>query len=169
MADSDWAGYVGMATGLFGAVMGYVGYRRSNQIKALDLRLELRKGLASAHESLSTLRELIDAAAGSRTNVLAARGLGRSGASVAWEQTLTADRAEVDRLAASLRDEAANFTAFTPEQLESELVSVHKVAAGISGLVTKYRDELAADDDARRQLAQNLATINAARMRPQGQ
>lgn len=99
MADSDWARYVGMATGLFGAVMGYVGYRRSDQIKALDLRLELRKGLASAHESLVTLRDLLDSAATSRMTTLAARGLGRSGASVAWEQALTADRAEIDRLA----------------------------------------------------------------------
>jgi len=30
------AGVVGMLTGIFGAIMGYIGYRRSNQIKALD-------------------------------------------------------------------------------------------------------------------------------------
>ncbi|WP_334070665.1 hypothetical protein [Burkholderia ambifaria] len=158
-----------MATGLFGAVMGYVGYRRSNQIKALDLRLELRKGLASAHESLSTLRELLDAAAPSRMATLAARGLGRSGASVAWEQALNADRAEVDRLAASLRDEATDFRDYSAEKLESEIVSVHKSAAGLASLITKYRNELAADDDARRMIAQNMTAINAARTRPQGQ
>ncbi|BDD94274.1 MULTISPECIES: hypothetical protein [unclassified Pandoraea] len=44
---ADWTGYVGVVTGVAGMAMGFRGYRRSNQIKALDLRLELRKGLAS--------------------------------------------------------------------------------------------------------------------------
>ncbi|WP_155774370.1 hypothetical protein [Burkholderia pseudomultivorans] len=65
-----------MATGLFGAVMGYVGYRRSNQIKALDMRLALRKDLGEARESVTMLRELMASAAGSRRATLAARGLG---------------------------------------------------------------------------------------------
>lgn len=52
MADPDLLGYTGAITGVIGAisgiagsVLGYIAYRRSDQLKALDLRLELRKGL----------------------------------------------------------------------------------------------------------------------------
>ena len=30
MADSNWASYVGMVTGVIGAVMGYISYRKSH-------------------------------------------------------------------------------------------------------------------------------------------
>ncbi|RMD18436.1 hypothetical protein EA837_03210, partial [Klebsiella pneumoniae] len=66
MANPSWTDYVGVVTGLVGmmtgisgAVMGYLGYRRSNQIKALDLRLALRKDLGEARESITTLRQLM--------------------------------------------------------------------------------------------------------------
>lgn len=43
MAAPDWVSYVGAATGVAGFVMGYVAYRRSGAMKALDMRLELRR------------------------------------------------------------------------------------------------------------------------------
>ncbi|MCQ9371797.1 hypothetical protein NQ024_11240, partial [Corynebacterium sp. 35RC1] len=95
-------GLVGMMTGISGAVMGYLGYRRSNQIKALDLRLALRKDLGEARESITTLRQLMADAEASRKATLAARGLGRSGAMVVWEQTLETDRAEVTKISAAI-------------------------------------------------------------------
>lgn len=141
MMATDWPGYVGMAsgifgavTGIFGAVMGFLGYRQSNRNKMQDLRLELRKGLGEAHEALSTLRALIEAAANSRPRVLAMRGPGGSGNMIAWEQSVGTDRAEVDRLAALLRDEAADFTTLSAEQLEPEIVSTDKLKAGLSTL-----------------------------------
>ncbi|EDT41774.1 hypothetical protein [Burkholderia ambifaria] len=164
MADSDWAGYVGMATGLFGAVMGYVGYRRSNQIKALDMRLALRKDLGEARESVTMLRELMASAAGSRRATLAARGLGRSGAMVIWEQALEADRTTIEQIAASIRSEGTDFAALSEAQLETELVAVHKIKMSLATLVEKYRGELAADDDTRRQIGQQQTAIAAARM-----
>lgn len=163
---TDWPGYAGMATGIFGAVMGFLGYRQSSRNRAQDLRLELRKALGEAHEALSTLRAVIEAAANSRPRVLAMRGLGRSGNMIAWEQSVATDRAEVDRLAALLRDEAADFTALSAEQLEPEIVSTHKLKASLFTLIEKYRGELAADDEARRQRHQEVVTITAAQMAP---
>jgi hypothetical protein len=163
---TDWPGYVGMATGIFGALMGFLGYRRSNHIKTLELRLELRKDLGEAHESLSTLRTVIESAASSRPRVLAMKGLGRSGNMVAWSQTVETDRAEVERLAALLRDDAADFTTLSSEQLASEIVSAHKLKASLSTLVDKYRGELAADDEARRQRHHEVITMTAAQMHP---
>jgi hypothetical protein len=161
---SDWTGYVGMVTGIFGAVMGYLGYRRSHQIKVLDLRLELRKGLSDAHTSLGAIRGLMEDAARSHSRVLAARGLGGSGSMTAWENTFGADSAEVDQIAGSIRSEAADYAALSAEHLESELVAGHRVNKKLSALIDKYRGELAADDEARRQIARAHAdAVNATR------
>jgi hypothetical protein len=66
-------GVVGTVTGIAGAAMGYVGYRRSVKMKALDLRLELRK-------AENTLRDRRSAPAPSRPRQpLARRGRCRDG------------------------------------------------------------------------------------------
>jgi hypothetical protein len=153
-----------MVTGIFGAVMGFVGYRRSNQIKALDLRLELRKALGDTHESLSTLRPLMDNATGSRRGILAAKSSARSGAMVAFERMVEVDRAALDNIAPTIRSEDADFAAMSAEQLESEIVAIHKIKTSLSALFEKYRGEMAKDDEDRRQLVQQHTTIAAARM-----
>ncbi|TDN69097.1 hypothetical protein B0G77_2466 [Paraburkholderia sp. BL10I2N1] len=171
MPDSNWTGVVGAVTGVIGAltgitgmIMGFIGYRRSNQIKSLDLRLELRKSLGEAHGSLATLRTLMGNATGSRRAVMAARGIAQSGAMVAWEQVIAADRQEANRLMASIRDENADFAALSSEQLESEIVAAHKINSSLSALVGKYRDELATDEANRRQIADQATAMAAARM-----
>jgi hypothetical protein len=161
MTDLDWTGYVGvvtgivgMLTGISGMVTGYLGYRRSNQIKLLGLRLELRKECDDVRRALSTLRELLDYADCSRHRLLAATGYGGSGNMVKWEQAITTDRAEMNRLASSIRSETADFTALSAEQLESEIVITHKTKVDLEALITKCRDAVASDDDSRRQIAQ---------------
>lgn len=161
-------GVVGMVTGISGAVMGYVGYRRSNQNKALDMRLALRKDLGEAHQSITLLRELMTSATGSRKAVLAARGLGRSGATITWEQALEADRVTVENLAAAIRGEDDDLGTLSTNQLESETVAVHRIKTRLSTLIENYRGELAADDEARRQIMQQATTMAAARMRQSG-
>lgn len=164
MANADWPGYVGMATGIFGAGMGFLAYRRTNQIKALDLRLELRKGLGEARESITTIRELMASAAGSRRANLAARGLSKSGNMVALEQSLEADRAAVEQIAASILSEGTDFAALSEAQLETELINAHKIKTSLAKFVEKYRSELAADADARTQMAHQATAMAAARM-----
>jgi hypothetical protein len=158
------AGVVGMATGIVGAVMGFVAYRRTNQNKAIDMRVALQKDLPEVRESIGIVRESMASAAGSRRNVLAARGLAQSGAMVVWEQTLEAGRAQIEKIAASIRSEGANFASLSLDQLESETVAIHKIKTSLSTLVEKYRDELAADHDARRQIGQQHTAIAAARI-----
>lgn len=68
------AGVVGMATGVSGAVMGFVAYRRTNQNKAIDMRIALQKDLTEVRELIGTVRESMASAASSRRNVLAAMG-----------------------------------------------------------------------------------------------
>ncbi|TAM38245.1 MAG: hypothetical protein EPN61_14015 [Burkholderiaceae bacterium] len=157
-------GVVGMVTGISGAVMGYLGYRRSNQIKALDLRLSLRKDLGEARESITTLRQLMADAEGSRKETLAARGISRSSAMVFWEQSLATDLAEVTRIAAVIPREGIDFAAMSEKQLESEIIAAHKIKTSLSTLIEKYRGELAVDADLRRQIGQQATAMAAARM-----
>ena len=163
---ADLPSYIGILTGLIGTFIGIAAYVRSNQIKKLDLRLELRKGLGDAHEALSTLRAVMEAAANSRPRVLAMRGLGKSGNMVAWEQSIAADRVRMEEIAVTLRSEGGDFTTLSPEQLESEIVSSHRIKASLSTLVDKYRGELAADDEARRQRHHEVVTMTAAQVTP---
>ncbi|WP_028214500.1 hypothetical protein [Paraburkholderia mimosarum] len=164
MADADWTGYVGMATGIFGAVTGFLGYRRANQIKSLDLRLELRKVLSDAHDSLSSLPTLIEEANGSRHAVLAAKGLGGSGNKIVWDEAVAADRAQIDRIAPSLPSEGADFSTLSSEHLEAEIVAAHKIKTSLSGMVAKYRAALAADSEDRKQIAHQVTAMTAARI-----
>jgi hypothetical protein len=71
MADSNWASYVGMVTGVIGAVMGYISYRRSNEIKSLDLRLEYRKSINDCVSAISKAEKLLPYANKSRERVVA--------------------------------------------------------------------------------------------------
>jgi tetrahydromethanopterin S-methyltransferase subunit H len=164
MTASDWTGVVGAVTGFIGLVVSVSAYRKSNQIKSLDMRIELRKVIGESHESLTNLRSLIDYAAGSRRGILAATGRVRSGAMQHWEQALAADRAEIDRITAALRSEDGDFAALPTDNLEAELVAAYRLKARLSTLVEKYRAEVTADNESRRQLSEQQTAIAAARM-----
>ncbi len=69
MTLPDWVNYLSLICGVGGLVFGYFAYRRSGQMKAIDLRLELRKIDADVHRLLRKLpahleraRELHEAA-----------------------------------------------------------------------------------------------------------
>jgi hypothetical protein len=157
-------GVVGMATGISGAVMGFVAYRRTNRNKAIDMRIALQKDLVEVRGSIGVVRESMASAAGSRRNVLAARGLAKSGAMAVWEQTVEADRVQIEKIAASIPSEGANFASLSLEQLESETVATHKIKTGLTALAEKYRGEIAADHDSRREIGQQHTAIAAARI-----
>jgi hypothetical protein len=153
-----------MLTGIFGAVMGYKGYRQSSQIKALDMRLELQRDLSEVRESIPTLRGLMTSCISSRKASMAARGISMPGVMGALEKAVQDDRETVQTIAASIRSEGSDFTALSESQLEAELVAVHKIKTNLATLTAKYRRELEADEAAKRQLAQQNAAMTAARM-----
>jgi hypothetical protein len=171
MAHAGWTDYVGVVTGIVGTVtgvagsiMGFLGYRRSNQIKSFDLRVALQKDLTEARESVNVLQKLIGSAEGSRRSTLAARGLGRSGAMDVWVKAIASDREEAERIAASIPSASADYSSMPESQLEDAIISAHRAKIALSVLIEKYRGELAADDDARRQIGQQATTMAAARL-----
>src|SRR5688500_1795972 len=84
-------GIVGAITGIAGAILGYISYRRSQEIKALDLRMEFRKQLTDTRVMVQELPELLKRARRSRDNVLVAMGTVRTGAHEAWKANWAVD------------------------------------------------------------------------------
>src|SRR5215831_472950 len=97
-------GIVGTITGLAGFVLGWTNYRRSQQIKALDLRLELRKRVSDVRAAVEELPDLLERSRASRSAVLAAMGALRSSAFETWKAALESDLKTAQDLSRELPD-----------------------------------------------------------------
>lgn len=162
MADSNLLPYVGAITGIAGAVMGFVSYRRSGQMKALDLRLELRKAVGDLYDSVQTLSSLLERAKRSRTAVSAATG--QTGALQHWQGEFEKDLSAVQRLVAETPYPGATYDSISYSELESRLVSVHQIQSQADRLHEKYRTSLAADDKEREQIRADVRSVTQVRL-----
>ncbi len=80
MADIDWKSYIGMATGVFGAVLSGISYRKSNSVVRTQMRLDLKKKHSDLGSLIQNAKESIESAIGSKRNIDAATGrLGTGG------------------------------------------------------------------------------------------
>jgi len=158
MADPHWTSYVGMVTGIAGAIMGYVGYRKSNQIKALDLRIELKRAEADIIFSFKKLREQMDEGNKSRMRVLSAIGKFDSGMMEKWKDAFELDEIEINELANRLPDEYTNYDNLVPKELEAKLIESHKIQRNIQKLSKKYSEAMAWDDEQRKHLREDMHT-----------
>lgn len=152
MAAPDWISYVGMATGISGAIMGFISYRRSNSFKSLDLRLELRKSVNELHQKHSQLNDQIIYATKSRKAVAAATGNLGSGRTKLWEQQIEKDTNYLTDIQAQLPKKDETFIGLTTAKLESKLVEIHDIHGDLSRLIEKYASEIASDDETRRHI-----------------
>jgi hypothetical protein len=159
MAEPHWTSYVAIVTGLIGAItgiagaiMGYVSYRRSNKIKALDLRLELRKAVNDVHADLDRLRALINKADRSRQAVEAARGAFSSGAMEKWKNEVKADRTKIAELFKRAPKADSTYDAYGEKELESELIAVHRLQGELRSLLDKYLESIRSDDERRKEI-----------------
>lgn len=143
-------GCIGAITGVAAVVISIVSYRKTNQIKALDLRLELRKGISDLHHSLHLLGPTLAEANSSRLAVLSATGLGRSGNRERWIRDHADFVLEYESLRASVPPEAADHNELQPSDLEQALVDLHALKVRAHALSEKCRASIAADDEQRR-------------------
>jgi hypothetical protein len=150
VTSAEWfgvgTGVVGAVTGIAGAIMGYVAYRRSEELKRLDLRIELRRAESDLRLLVQELPRLVDEARGSRIAVTSARGVVKSG----WVERFTANcQGDID-LARSwereLPPESRDYLDSDHGALERRLIEVHRETARASSLRDRYRAELAKDD-----------------------
>ena len=166
MAEPHWTSYVGMLTGLIGcctgiagAIMGYISYRKSNRLKSLDLRLELRKAISDVHTDLNKQKELIDNANKSRQAVLAARGMSQSGAMEKWKSEVNADKTKIAELFKRAPKAENAYDTLEVRELESELITVHKLKSEIRYLLDKYSEVIRSDDQQRIQIHEDQRTL----------
>ena len=153
MADPNWtdyigviAGVIGAITGITGGILGVISYRRSNQIKSLDLRLELKKSLNIANAAYIEGIEIIEESLKSRIAVSSAQGKLRSGGMDKWKERVESDKVYLNNLKESLPSTESEFKEFNANQLEQLIVKAHELQTSLSKLVTKYREEIARDD-----------------------
>jgi hypothetical protein len=149
-------GIVGAITGLAGFVLGCINYRRLQQIKALDLRLELRKQVSDLRAVVESLPDLLEQSRASRITVLAHMGWGPKGppgeeqspsiACKTWMAAWESDFQAAKDLVRKVPDPNETFQHLKHQDLETKLVEVHDVARRATELHDKYRAELAADD-----------------------
>jgi hypothetical protein len=152
-APPPWVVYVGLVTGIIGsmtgisgAVMGFISYQRTKGMKALDLRLVLRRDEADVQAIASGLPALLEKAGRSRLAIAALDGSIESGAIKAWKADLAADKARVSRLLARVPDVQSNHRELLPEQLETKIIDVHRFRAEVDQVHNKYLAELEADE-----------------------
>lgn len=162
MQATNWLSYVGMATGIIGAITGvagaivsYVSYRKIHTLKSLDLRLELRNAVNDLHRSISDLNLLIAHANASREAVAAARGYFRSGRMEKWKMEVEADKTKLAQLAKDAPTPEDHYEKLDALELESKLVFVHKLQGSVNSLRQKYESALRSDDEERKQVGED--------------
>lgn len=155
MAEPHWTGYVGVITGVAGAIMGYVSYRRSNEIRSLDLRIELKRALVEAHSACCSLQDKMVTANNSKMAVAAAIGMLGSGAMQNWNNAYASDQDALKQLANDLPAENSSFEGLSLKSLEAKLVKVHRTSVELDSISQKYSDALVRDDEERRHLRED--------------
>jgi hypothetical protein len=138
-------GTIGTITGTVGAVLGYKGYRRSQEMKALDLRLTLRKAEVDYRRTVEELPELLRRARASRAEVLGAQGNSKSGAFEAWVEQWQEDLKRAEAMLAALPTAPSDYQGVSYRDLETRLVTLHRERRLADGLRDKYREHLAWD------------------------
>ncbi len=166
MSDSAWLSYVGAATGIIGAItgitgaaLGYISYRRSGRLKALDLRIEVRRADVDHRNGLNNLLSLVNAASHFRIAVASASGRLKSGNMELWRQTIDGDRTKVELMLKQLPEEDTDYSRYSHEQLETRLVKLHSMQSVVSDMTNKYVTEIAKDDKDRERLQHAMTRI----------
>jgi len=143
---NDFLSYFGAATGLFGAVVSWVSFRRTGNFKSLELRLELGKSASELEVAVDALPQLLDHAKRSREALSAAMGMNRSGAHAIWMETLNADYARIGAIRADMPDHSRAFAKLSHGDLEARMVSIHALRTKAAQLQEKYEACIAEDD-----------------------
>lgn len=158
MSKSEIVSYVGMVTGIIGAltgiaggILGYIGYRKTNEIKSLDLRIELRKGINEFTALLSKTQELLPHCNKSRERVAVARGSSQSGDMVKWKLDYEIDLMALSELSKN-QPIISNPETLNQALLEKEILNLHRLLLQLKELNDKYKTYLEADEKERDRL-----------------
>jgi hypothetical protein len=151
MADANWMSYVGLAAGLIGAATGisgaivsYKSYLKVDHIKALDMRLELKRAVADFQALLLATSNLMTSAKGSNAAAMAASGLSRSGIRDAWVIEFDRDHAALQNFR-STKFNQVDYAVLTQLDLENDLVEIYRLQIDLKRIYDKYAASMSAD------------------------
>jgi hypothetical protein len=139
-----------------GATMGFIAYRRSGSMKALDLRIELQKQLQILRQAVDGLPMLITDAQRSRTNVVSTGRGGGKGALMGWTTQADIDRKGASDLQTEIPPEDTKLSKLSVVELEQKMIEVHSLNLRANAIANRYRASLAADDVTRDQIAADM-------------
>ena len=150
--EPHWMSYVAIATGIIGAItgiagsiMGYIAYRRSNEIKRSDRRLNLHKLRNDVDIAGATLHDLLPEALESRKMMMHARGILHTGAMRRYTDEHTMDLKRATELSSRIPPEDVNYDSMSLQQLEQALVQLDRTKGQVNRLIDKYRDSIRED------------------------
>jgi hypothetical protein len=131
-------------------------YRRSIHVKALDLRIELRKADNALRASVESLGGLLRLAKQSHERVMAATDGVHSGNMQIWFNEWQTDWTAFETLRAAL-PESADYSGFWDTELETKLIAVDALSIRANALRKKYDTSNAKDDVERGRIKDQIA------------
>lgn len=156
MAESEWIAHAGVITGIIGAITGVVGavtglisYRRTETLKFLDLRLELKRLDFDLRSVVNELPNQIQHAKQSRLAVFSATGRLRSGLTEKWNIEWASDLLVAEEMINRLPNLDADYSSLHTKILEKKLIHTHRAMAEARILKDKYDQEISKDDKER--------------------
>jgi len=108
-----WTGIIGALTGIAGSIMGFVAYRHSREVREADRRLELDKLRNAAHVAAVSLVDLLPRALQSRKTVLNARGMFHSGLMQRFQEQYEQDLNRATKLAGMVPNTQTTFNSLS--------------------------------------------------------
>ena len=148
------SGLIGAVAGILGLIMGYIAYRRSNELKKSDRRLDLQKITNDTRIAGAYLLEIVDLALRSRRAINNAIGMFHSGAMKKYELQHETDSERATELCQQVaeRAEDSNCNEMSLQQLEQDLVEIHRIKGEIDHLTHKYQESMQQDKEKRQRL-----------------
>jgi Tfp pilus assembly protein PilO len=140
MPDPHWTSYVGMATGVFGAIMGSLSYRKSNQIKSLDLRIELKRALTETNSGFKELDKIMNKANDLKQEFAILQNALSSGMMNKWKKELQTNKERVAQLSRRLPKEGTSFDGLNQKSLEDKIIEVHEIQTGVRSISKEYKE-----------------------------
>jgi len=167
MSNTDMLSYVGALTGVIGAIagiagsiMGYFSLRRTGEIKALELRLELVKAATDVFQKIDSVGDLLARAKKSRDAAAAATGMYHSGAKQAWQRQFDADHESLDSINESFDELNVDFSSFSLRELERSISELYGLRTFLEGIAHRNAQLIAEDDLSREAIRSRMGGVS---------
>jgi hypothetical protein len=153
---------ISLSISILSLILAAIALHRSVRVKALDLRLELRKADNALRATVESLPSLLLYAKGSRSAVAAAMGAFKSGAMQIWMNEFESNLAAVKKLEQQLSAVGTDYSDLSDTKLEAKLVEVDALTIKANAIKQTYSASIAQDDRDRERLKDSVL----ARTRP---